>query len=42
MASKLSEHWQVDKTLAQCNMYMLENDFSDVTFSVHNKHAKEP
>jgi hypothetical protein len=33
------EHWQVDKTLQQCNQHLLENPhhFSDVTFRVHCK-----
>ena len=40
--AKLSEHWQVDKSLGECNMYMLEKEeFSDVTFKVHNQHAQE-
>ena len=39
---KSSEHWQVDKTLTECNRHMLLNEeFSDVTFVLDYKDAKE-
>ena len=37
-----SDHWQVDKTLKECNQHMLLNEeFSDVTFVVDYKDAAE-
>ena len=43
MAASLSDHWQVDKSLQECNSHMLEEDFffNDVTFKLAYKHAKE-
>ena len=42
MASVSTDHWQVDKSLAECNQFMLENNFyHDVTFTLDYKHMEE-
>ena len=37
MAGKLSDHWQDGKTLQECNLYLMENEFSDITFRLYYK-----
>ena len=42
VSSALHEHWQVDKSLTECNQFMLENNFyHDVTFTLDYKHMEE-
>ena len=37
-----AEHWQVDKSLLECNQYMMQHEeHSDVTFILDYKDAKE-
>ena len=43
MAESVSDHWQVDKSLLECNRHMLEEEFvfNDVTFKLDYAHAEE-
>ena len=34
ITSTIMEDWQTDKTLLECNKYMLEHDIHDVTFKI--------
>ncbi len=40
-SSNLSEPWQVDKSLTECNQYMLEHGVNDVIFKLTYRHATE-
>jgi hypothetical protein len=37
MAGKLSENWQEGKTLPECNLHLMELEYSDVTFRLYYK-----
>ena len=42
MASASTDHWQVGKSLTECNQFMLENNFYyDVTFTLDYKYTEE-